>query len=252
MPPVEDDDLDDDVGLLEMEDLDDDQDLDLSDDDTPDDQDDQGHDQGQDDQGQSQQRQSRGNRQFGALRRENRDLRERIARIEGANEARSTQAQPQITAADLERQEREYLANLDEGQQREYFRQKDRRDFAQAIGQQNFQLSDKLDKMDFDRLCDRAPAYKKVARRVEEVLAQQRKQGQNPTRQAVANFLIGQAVVDKQTSSGDRNANRARQRQRRNAAPANPGSNVPADRGERRGKANLTARERLEKGNITF
>lgn len=71
---------------------------------------------------------------------------------------------------------------------------------------------DRSDKTDFLALCAENPAVKAVAADVEKQLVQSRAQGLNPTREALAKYIIGERIMNR--SKG------AKTRQERSAEPA--------------------------------
>jgi hypothetical protein len=171
---------------------------------------------------------------------ENRELRERLARLEGEREGSSrTHAAPRDPRADYE-QEQALLSTMTADEKVTYFQQKNERQFGQALASVQQQTADKLDRIDFRDLCRENKAYAKVAPKVEEL----KKKYPGVDRETLAKFASGDAFVSggmkKAQAIAERSA--ANVRRQRGKPPAGTSDiGVP----ERRG-APKTAKERLE------
>lgn len=186
-------------------------------------------------------RQTRGNSRQAVLSRQNRDLRERLARLEGHVEATARpQPAPHQDPRIEQQREQELLSTMTAEEKISYFRDKDHRDFGQALRSIEQRNEDRLDKIDFRAACAEDPALKAVAKEVETLKAK------NPgvSREVLATYVIGQkyrqggmkAALKKQQSAA------ATARKQKTRPPAGGGDvAVEARRG-----APKTARERLE------
>lgn len=86
---------------------------------------------------------------------------------------------------------------------------------------------DRADKTDFQALCADNPAVKAVAADVEKQLVQSRAQGLNPTREALAKYIIGERVLSRSKGAKSRQEKRAAgERQRQQARPGSRRSDV--------------------------
>lgn len=143
-------------------------------------------------------------------------------------------------------QERERLALMSADEKVEYYRQKDRQELEQRLGQIQFQQQDVADRAAFDRLCDRSPAIAEVADEVERILADERRAGRpGASREVIAKFVIGDRALKGARKAGAVQRQRAQANIQRNAAvPVAPRGDIPAGR-ERRGSEAAAREKRL-------
>lgn len=189
-------------------------------------------------------RPSRGNRQFGALRAENRELRERLDRLERGGSQRPD------PNAEAERQRREQqeeeniLLSGDVGKIAKFYSDRSARQAQAQITQVVSHVVDRGDKQDFRALCAENPAVAAIAADVEKQLVISRSQGLNPTREALAKYMLGERLLSRAKGAKTRQEKRAGvERQRQQARPGTSRSDVTssgrrtrdthADRGKR-------------------
>lgn len=182
--------------------------------------DDGGQDGDDEDEGQQQQP-SRGNRQFGELRRNNRELarqleQEREARI--AAEARAEERRRQEHGA----AEAARVAAMEPWEREQYQRDQRSNALENEVRSLRFQSWDNADRADFRAACSETPAFAKIRDKVEAEYQRIVKSGQNPTpRETIATFLIGQSAVKKAKAGGGKRVERqaAESRQRQQGVP---------------------------------
>jgi hypothetical protein len=188
------------------------------------------------------QTQSRGDRDYGRLRRERRELEtrleaERTARLEAEARAR---AQHENEAA-----ERARLAQMEpwEREQHEQRQRENRRD--REIADLRLQNWSSNDRAAFRDRCEDVPAYRQIRSEVEDRFNQAIRDGRPVDRETIAKFLIGERAVARATKVGkktERQAAETRARQQaqpgtaRGGAAARPGGD----------KARQSLRERLK------
>jgi hypothetical protein len=178
----------------------------------------------------------RANERIRQLNRERNELRERLARLEG--QVSVTHTQPQINQAELDRQEAEQLQLMSPDQQARYFSQKTERAVSQALLQHQVQTADQIDRMAFDRFCDRYPAANRYAAQVEEMLSGERRAGRNPSRETVVKYLLGDELLKRSTRASSEQRRNGRQRiAREQVRPGNGRSTAsPQSRGRSNGE----------------
>lgn len=151
-------------------------------------------------------------------------------RVEADN-LRRAQAQPSPQQiAEYERQEQERLALMDPVQQTQYLLGKQQQQFQQQINALQFQTWDNGDKVHFDALAARTPAYAAVAADVEKLLAAERAAGrQGANRETVAQYLIGKRAVERASRAKTKQGKQGQQRIAQQAGrPGAAGSDVSA------------------------
>jgi len=117
---------------------------------------------------------SRGQRQFGAVREENRELRARIAETERLL-AQLTQQQRQPSAAEIaaqERQEAEAVSMMAPAEVARYYSQKSEQKLDAALRQTQFQLWNQSDTLAYQTELARDPSFAKYDDRVQELARQ--------------------------------------------------------------------------------
>lgn len=196
-------------------------------------------------------RSSRGANRFQSLRNENKALTERLEKLERGG---SVQAGP--TQADIERARAEQQRRDDEELERaslegpaavaRVVRQQTTRDFQATLNADRYHRIDRDDRADFREECRTVPAYAKLADRVESKLREMRAQGTNPSRIAIANFLIGEDAVKRAKGAATRQGKKGAARVDRERAPVRRGgrSDVAAGGRRRGGGDDVDALER--------
>lgn len=184
----------------------------------------------------------KGNPVYGELRQTKRQLREAqdaLARQGGQIDTLTrTMSMPRVDP----REEQERIANMSPQEYADYKLGLERGQIQQAFGTLQFQVGDATDIRDFDRLCRKNPAYAKIEDEVEERIMKLRSQGQNVSRRAMANQMLGEKFAAK---SANRPAKPETQRRTRVGAS----SDVPNDTRQVRTKAK-NAKGRLD--GVTF
>jgi hypothetical protein len=154
----------------------------------------------------------RANERIRELNRERNELRERLARLEGA--VSRPPPQPQVSQAELDRQEAEQLALMSPDQQARYFSQKTERAVSQALMQHQLATADQIDRMSFERFIDRYPAATRYTDQVETILSSERAAGRNPSRETILKYVMGEQLLRR----GARASNEQRRTGRRRIA----------------------------------
>lgn len=168
------------------------------------------------------------------LRREVEDLKRRQA------------APAPVSPADQARvaeERRQRLALMDPDQRTEFLLEEQRQQFGGAIRQTQFQMADTADQNRFDRMCDRKPHFDAIRDDVEALLQQSRANGQNPTREGLAYYLIGKRADERAARSKGKQTRRADAQRQRQTVPARGGRGsdvAPAGRGA--GRSDLQKR----------
>lgn len=186
---------------------------------------------------------SRGRRQYGELRRQNRERQEAADRLARENAELTRQLadmrrQPSQRAESPEEREARYL-RIEDPEQRVLQRWRDEQAVREAHNTNiQFQLIDTTDKTGFQALCARNPVAQKLADEVERRLADLRRQGQNLPREAVYTYLLGERMRQRMDAK-DRKPSASRRRQE--ARPANGRGDAAVSRASRRAEAGSTA-----------
>jgi hypothetical protein len=118
--------------------------------------------------------------------------------------------------------------------------------FAQRVNTSTAQTADSVDKSSFEFKSSTDALYAKWAPKVEARLADLRRQGINMNREVLFKFMVGEAALERRSSTGGKqDASEARRRvQRRTARPGDTGSDTAPTREQRRGGNDATALER--------
>lgn len=186
---------------------------------------------------------SRGRRQYGELRRQNRERQEAADRLARENAELTRQLhemrrQPSQRAESPEEREARYL-RIEDPEQRVLQRWRDEQAARDAHNTNiQFQLIDTTDKTGFQALCARNPVAQKLAGEVERRLADLRRQGQNLPREAVYTYLLGERMRQRMDAK-DRKPSASRRRQE--ARPANGRGDAAVSRASRRAEAGSAA-----------
>jgi hypothetical protein len=144
------------------------------------------------------------------------------------------QGSPQpVSAAEQARmaeERRQRLALMDPDQRTDFLLAEQQQQFSGAIRQTQLQGADMADQSKFDRMCDRKPHFDAIRDEVETLLAQSRQNGQNPTRESLAYYLIGKRADERAARARGKQTRRADvQRQRQTVQPrGGRGSDVAA------------------------
>jgi hypothetical protein len=167
--------------------------------------------------------------------REIRELRERLDRNERelAN-ARSYQPPPRVDPAEQARrdaQEREQVSLLAPDQQINYWRERDRRDFATALQAQNATVTDQIDRSTWDSACRSDPVRQRMAAQVEQQFRDLGGAGRAPAREVIFTYLYGQEALRQKQRTGGRQRQAAQRRVAgQTTRPAGGRSDVQRDR----------------------
>ena len=124
-----------------------------------------------------------------AVERERDEIRAQLLAVQ---QQRTNQPDPQAQQRELER-----IALMDPDQRLEHYRQQDSQRFAQLEQRLTFQLSDNADKSAFETLKARNPMAAKYADDAEKLVASERAQGRNVSREVALNFVIGKKFLEK-------------------------------------------------------
>ena len=191
------------------------------------------------------------NRAAEAERRE-RELAERLARIEGQQEVLTRQPNPgQSEAARLAEQER--INNMSDREYAQYEARQLEQRTHQALQVQGFQAQDRLDKLDFRDLCRENTAYASVQKEVEARLETLRRQGSNVDRQTMADKILGERIAARAAKTAPKTRTQAAESVRRQKArPGSSGSDVGSERGSRESRRGETAEQRLARLDVRF
>lgn len=177
----------------------------------------------------------RGETRFQRLANETKSARQESAELRRELEQLKAERRPAVQPSESPEQEAQRLALMTPEERMEYRFQKAERTNQQNMQAMAFQLQDGNDKSAFTSLCAGDPVAAKYKDRVETELTRIRGQGQNVSREALMDYLIGKDVrakrgpaAEKQRKQGERNI------QRQQARPANGrGDSAPAKRGEK-------------------
>lgn len=158
--------------------------------------------------------------------REASELRERVERLERAPQRPDPAAEAERKRREAEEDERIRLSGDPDLIANHAVSKVEKRLSAQFNGVVHH-VVDRADKTDFQALCADNPAVKAVAADVEKQLVQSRAQGLNPTREALAKYIIGERVLSRSKGAKSRQEKRAAgERQRQQARPGSRRSDV--------------------------
>lgn len=175
----------------------------------------------------------RGNPEFGRLRRERREATEKAERLERELQETRRSVQQRDSGPSLADRRKAELAEAAERDRLDgtarYWETRLRHqseDTDARFGMLQNQFADTADRQSFDRLCASHPAVAKIADRVEQEIANFRRNGQvPPTRDAAARYILGDMALK---SAG---ANLGRQRKKGEEAVARERARAPGNRG---------------------
>lgn len=188
----------------------------------------------------------RGDRQFGELRRRNRELEQRLADIE-----RRQPAPAGKSAEELRREEQAKLQYMSPDEKLAYYEQKFEQRLQQQDIRQNFATADANDSRNFERECRKYPQLKALEDDVEDQLARLRNRGVwNYSRAEIARMILAERALKataKKKPQMKKQAERARQANQ--AGGGSQKSNVRAG-GERGGDEKAKRAKRLENVSI--
>lgn len=173
---------------------------------------------------------------LGKLRRENRDLHERIERLERGG----TRQPDPAAAAEAQRREREedeqVILSADPARISQHFATKVERRLEGRVNQVVSAVVDTADRTEFRSLCAENQSVAAVKDEVERRLQVARSNGLNPKREALAFYIIGERVAQRAKGSRTRQERRAAtDRDRQRARPGAARSDVSSRR-ERGGR----------------
>jgi len=112
--------------------------------------------------------------------------------------------QPQIDpyrAAEAQRLEQERIAQMMPHEQASYFAAQAEGRMRNEYMRARLEVADLLDRQGWQQLCRDEPHFRKYSEQVESMLAMARNQGQNPTRETLANLLLAQEVRERSKRS---------------------------------------------------
>lgn len=143
----------------------------------------------------------KGNSEFGRLRAK---AREAEARAEAAERriAEAERAAQGRQTAEQQRLEQERVALMSPEEKTEYLLQRQEQGFNARFGQLEQRLADNADRVAFDSLCARNPAFAALRDEAEQKLAELRRNGGSGTREVVATYLIGQRAIQRALGGG--------------------------------------------------
>lgn len=190
---------------------------------------------------------SRGEARFQRLTHQNRDLTERLARLERENqEFKQRQQAPQ------QQQIRELTADekalMTSDQLVEYEMSRKLQPVMQQVQQVQFQAAEAADRSSFQALCARDPRAARLADEVETRLAQERQRGVNIPRETLFTYLLGEKI----RNNGKAAAVQRRQGQQRIARQQTVVSNPRSDQTEQRGRTSEREARDKRLANYTF
>jgi hypothetical protein len=157
------------------------------------------------------------------------------------------QAQGRQTAED-KRFENERVALMAPEEKTDYLLNRQQQDFNARFGALEFRMHDAADRSAFASACARIPAYASIEKDVEAALTQARREGNNPLRETVAKYLIGERAVAKALAGGtQRQKTKGRENIARQTVKQPAGRSDVRPSGERTGANGKDAlRQRLE------
>lgn len=158
--------------------------------------------------------------------RENAELRERLANLEGQVSARQNQPQPAAdpyAAQRAQEAERQYLDTLTPTEALLYVQQRGQQQFGQALQAIRVEGLDRSDKMAFESRAERSQARQQLAAEVEKTAQNLLRQGQIANREDIFAYLFGKEALRKAERGQSPRARQGAQR-RVAAQTTRPGS----------------------------
>lgn len=189
---------------------------------------------------------TRGQNRFQRLANEARTAREEAADLRRRLDTFEAQQRQRQAPAENPADEAARLALMSPEERINYRLDQAERRNQQATAQMQFQLQENADRSGFAALCASDPLAARLASKVEAKLSEIRAQGQNVSREALLDFLIGQEVRQKQTKAGAQQRRTAQQQVTRQQV--RPGASRGDAAAPRRGGQSLE--DRL--ANVTF
>jgi hypothetical protein len=123
--------------------------------------------------------------------RENRELREAKAKLEGELNAVRQRSEPKIDPAEAQRQRAEKLALMDPAEKMAFEANEKVTQLQNETVKTQLMMADMMDKNAYGLLCTSDPVAKKYAGEVEAALAEMRKNGTQAPRETLLNYIIG-------------------------------------------------------------
>lgn len=150
--------------------------------------------------------------------------------------------------AEQARLEAERVALMAPEEKYEHLLNKQKQEQNARFGALEFRMHDAADRSAFASQCARVPAYASIENDVEAALTQARREGNNPLRETVAKYLIGERAVAKALAGGaQRQKTKGRENIARQTVKQPAGRSDVRSSGERSGSDSATARKtRLE------
>ena len=175
----------------------------------------------------------RADRRIATLREEARQARELAARTaRELDELRAAQAR--AAAQPDPRVEAERLAAMTPQEQFQYFLQQERQERQRELNQLRYENAENADRAAFANLTAVNPVARRLAPKVEEYLANERRQGRNYQREVVLKYLAGEEALARSNPTRDRQARDAQNRlARQKVRPGGGSSDVQGGRRNR-------------------
>lgn len=194
---------------------------------------------------------TRGNRHFGELRRENRELRDQLNQVRGSVDA-MTRFNPNAEAQ--RRAEEERVAQMSDSERFDYYRRQDNDRYQRDRAVDRFWSDDRFDKQSWETACLYNKAYADVAEEVERRLAEMHRTGNRVDRKVLAHVVLGERSAGKVVREGTKARQRTNEELQRQTGrrPRSVGSDVGAERTSRGSRRNETAEERLSRLDVRF
>lgn len=176
-----------------------------------------------------------------ALRREAQEAREREALLQRELEAeRARNRQPAQPTEESDEAFNAKLALIDDPERRIMARmERSEKRHQREMLLTRMQAADAADRASFQAKAAFDPRYKKFADRVEQVLADERRQGRDFPRETVLKFVLGEAVINSKGKS--KQQSEAAERVRRQSARADSGRSDVSGQRQRQGQGNSLA-----------
>lgn len=158
----------------------------------------------------------RGSETIRTLRSQNRELADRLKRLEDAAIARGTASPMQqpdpMLQAQRDREETERVAQMPYEEQARYWARKSEERVQQQIIRGSLETRDLLDRQSFQQIMRERRLPGRYSTEVENLLVQARQNGMNPSREWLLNAVIGQEVLAKKEREGERERIRGQRR----------------------------------------
>ena len=153
-------------------------------------------------------RRSRGANRFQTLSNENKELKQRLERLEGSFTAPRGPSPEEIARQQAQRQQ--HLLSLDPESRTQFLLEEQRAEFRNELAQIRFQTADSTDRTNFQTLARNNRAYAAVADEVERILQTERAAGRpGGARETLAQWVIGKRAVERASAATSRQTKRA-------------------------------------------